>query len=185
MKYIPLNTFPEHEDNPFVESAIEEIKEHTTKRKVFVRGNRSVINQVVNDNGEFVAHSAFLRTIEVDDSQFVKVYLSRFTAFYELKKPAIKVFGYILNKCIVPDRDIFYFDYDEAKIYTGYSGNNHIRTGLSSLIEQGIIARSTNPFKYYINPLVVFNGDRITFAESYVKRRTKKINDSNQLSLWP
>ena len=67
----------------------------------------------------------------------------------------------------------------------GYSANNIIRTGLSCLVEQGIIARSTNPYKYYLNPLVVFNGDRITFADSYIKKK-KKIPDTNknQLSIW-
>lgn len=185
MKYIPLNTFPEHDDNPFVENAIREIKEHKASRKVFIKGDRSLINQVVNDNGEIIAHSAFLKTKIVDDEQFVKVYLSKFKSFYDLKKNAIKVFGYIINKCIIPDRDTFYFDYDEAREYTGYTANNHIRTGLSSLIEQGIIARSTNPYKFFINPLVIFNGDRITFAESYVRRKTKQLEYDGQLPLWP
>jgi hypothetical protein len=187
MKYVPLNKFPEHEENPFMENAIREIHDHSVKKKVFVKGNKSVLNQVINDNGEIVAHSAFLRTIEVDESQFVKLYLSRFAAFYDLSKAAIKVFGYILNKCVIPNKDIFYIDFDEAKEFTGYSANNIIRTGLSCLTEQGIIARSTNPYKYYINPLVVFNGDRITFADSYIKKRKKpvKTEDTNQLSIWP
>jgi predicted transcriptional regulator of viral defense system len=77
-----------------------------------------------------------------------------------------------LTKCIIPNRDVFYIDYEEAKQITGYSADNIIRTGLSSLVEQGIIARSRNPYKYYINPLVVFNGDRITFAETYIKRKS-------------
>jgi len=187
MKYIPLNKFPEYEENPFMEHALHEINEHAVKKKVFIRGNRSVMNQVIDNNGEIVAHSAFLRTIEVDESQFVKLYLSRFAAFYELSKAAIKVFGYIFNKCVIPNKDIFYIDFDEAKQFTGYSANNIIRTGLSCLAEQGIIARSTNPYKYYINPLIVFNGDRITFAESYIKRRKKSVKseDDNQLSIWP
>jgi len=80
---------------------------------------------------------------------------------------------------------ILYIDFGEAKDFTGYSANNIIRAGLSCLVEQGIIARSTNPYKYYMNPLVVFNGDRITFADSYIKKK-KKISDSNknQLSIW-
>lgn len=185
MKYIPLNNFQEYEENPFMENAIREISEHSVKKKVFVKGNKSVVNQVVNNNGEVVAHSAFLRTIEIDESQFVKVYLREFAAFYDLNKSALKVFGYILTKCIAPNKDIFYIDYDEAKNFTGYSANNIIRTGLSCLVEQGLIARSTNPYKYFMNPLVVFNGDRITFATSYIKRR-KKLPESNdnQLSIW-
>jgi hypothetical protein len=186
MKYIPLNKFPEYDENPFMENAIQEINEHSVKKKVFIKGNKSVLTQVINDNGEIVAHSAFLKTIEVDESQFVKVYLSRFGAFYELNKSSIKVFGYILNKCIIPNKDIFYIDFDEAKAFTGYSANNIIRAGLSCLVQQGIIARSTNPYKYYLNALVFFNGDRITFADSYIKRRKKAIESStSQLSIWP
>jgi len=185
MKYTPLNKFPEYNENPFMESAIHEISEHSVKKRVFIKGNKSISNQVINDNGEVVGHSAFLRTIEVDESQFVKLYLSRFAAFYELNKSSIKVFGYILTKCIIPNKDTFYIDFDEAKEITGYSSNNVIRAGLSSLVEQAIIARSTNPYKYYINPLIVFNGDRITFADSYIKRRKKQIkDDTNQLSIW-
>lgn len=185
MKYKPLNSFKEYDVNPFMESAIREISEHTIKKKVFVKGNKSVVNQVVNDNGEVVAHSVFLRAMEVDDTQFVKIYLSNFAAFYELNKSAIKVFGYILNKCVVPNQDVFYIDFEEAKKYTGYSGNNLIRSGLSSLIEQSIIARSTNAFKYFMNPLVVFNGNRITFANTYIRKRMKSADSAEeQLSLW-
>lgn len=187
MKYIPLNNFPEYDENPFMENAIQEINDHSIKKKVFVKGSKTVLNQVINDNGEVIGHSAFLRTIEVDESLFVKVYLSRFAAFYDLNKAAMKVFGYILTKCVIPNKDMFYIDFDEAKTFTGYSANNIIRTGLSCLVNQGIIARSRNPYKYYINPLVVFNGDRITFADSYVKRKKRNsINtDQHQLSIWP
>jgi len=146
MKYIPLNKFPEYDENPFMENALQEINRRSIKKKVFVKGNRSVLNQVINDNGEIVAHSAFLRTIEVDESQFIKVYLSRFAAFYDLSKAAMKVFGYILTKCVIPNKDILYIDYDEAKNFTRYSANNIIRTGLSCLVEQGIIARFLTPF---------------------------------------
>lgn len=185
MNYIPLNKFPEYEENPFMENAIKEINEHSVKKKVFIKGSKAVVNQVINDNGEIVAHSAFLRTIEVDETQFVKVYLSRFEVFYDLNKSAIKVFGYILNKCLIPNKDVFYIDYDEAKNFTGYSANNIVRTGLSCLVENGMIARSTNPYKYFMNPMVVFNGDRITFADTYVKKR-KRIPEpnENQLSIW-
>jgi len=57
MKYIPLHNFQEYEENPFMENAIREISEHSVKKKVFVKGNKSVVNQVVNNNGEVVAHS--------------------------------------------------------------------------------------------------------------------------------
>lgn len=183
MKYLPLNNFPEYDVNPFLEKAITEISEHTVKKKVYVKGNRSIINNIINDNGEMVGHSTFLKFIEVDDTQFVKVYLSRFSCFYDLSKSAFKVFHFIIERCIVPDRDIFYFEYEEAKTFTGYSANNIIRNGLASLIEHNIIARSKSSYKYYLNPMVIFNGDRITFAETYVRKKKNVPNNVQNLKL--
>ena len=42
MKYIPLNKFPEYDENPFMENALDEINKHSIQKKVFVRGNKSV-----------------------------------------------------------------------------------------------------------------------------------------------
>ena len=57
--------------------------------------------------------------------------------------------------------------------------------GLTGLIEANIIARSNHHLKYYINPLVVFNGDRVTFAKTYVKKKKEKEEAAkNQLDLF-
>ena len=68
-------------------------------------------------------------------------------------------------------------------VYTGYTHRNNILTGLSCLIECGIIARSNKAYKYFINPLVVFNGDRVSFAKTYIKRKKEKVS-SQQLSMF-
>jgi hypothetical protein len=93
-----------------------------------------------------------------------------------LNRPSIKVFGYILDKCLLPNRDDFFITYEEAQQYTGYQSLNVIRTGLSGLVENSIIARSTSPYRYFLNPLVVFNGDRVSFAETYIRKRKPKID---------
>jgi hypothetical protein len=123
-----------------------------------------------------------MRYVEVDEEQFAKVYLSQFAAFWELTKPAIRVFGYILTK-VKPKQDYFYFDMEDSMAYTGYTHRNNILTGLSCLIECGIIARSNKAYKYFINPLVVFNGDRVSFAKTYIKKKRGQL-DSQQLSMF-
>ena len=156
MKYNKLNTYPEHSDNPFIEEAIKQVNKSVRNKKVFVKGNRSIMNYVVDDNGETVGESAFVQNLKVDEEQFVKLYIRGFSAFYELSVPARKVLGYILRKCIIPNKDIFYIDYEEAKEITEYIGENSIRSGISSLISHGLIARSTNPYKFYLNPLILY-----------------------------
>lgn len=59
-----------------------------------------------------------------------------------------------------------------------------IYKGLAELITAEIIARGPNEYVWFINPMIVFNGDRVTFAKTYVKKKTKTIDD-RQLSLFP
>jgi hypothetical protein len=174
MNYNKLNNHPEYEKNPFLEDAIKTVHEHSRNKRVFLKGNRSIINRVVDDNGEIVGHSTFVQNILVDEEQFIKLYTKGFSVFYELTIPARKVLGYIIQKCIVPDKDIFYFNFDEAKEVTGYSGDNSVRSGIANLISQGLIARTNRPYKYFLNIMVIFNGSRISFVNNYIKIKNTK-----------
>lgn len=180
MNYKKLNDFQEHDENPFLEDAIKQVNEHVKNKRIFVKGNRSIMNYIVDDNGETVGQSAFIQNIQVDEDQFVKLYIKGFEAFYELTIPARKVLGYILKSCIIPDRDSFYFDFDEAKKVTGYVGENSIRSGIASLISHGLIARSKSIYKFYLNPLILFNGSRLSFVKTYIKTKKSQGNIENE-----
>jgi len=101
MAYQKIGHHPRYPTNPFIAKAIDEI-EIKKKTQIIRPGNRSAIQQIVNDQGELTGHTAFLKYIEVDDEQFAKVFLSQFATFWELTKPAIRVFGYILNELYKP-----------------------------------------------------------------------------------
>lgn len=181
-KGLSIKDAPTFDVNPFVEQAISQIEENTVKKNRFVHGSKGVESVVINSDGEVTGHSVFLQHVEVDEDKFAKLYLSQFAAFWELTKPAIRVFGYIINN-LLPRKDFVYIDLDEAIAYTGYSNTKMIYIGLAKLVELGIIARSQNHVKYFINPMMFFNGDRVTFARTYVRKRKKHIEDKNQLKL--
>lgn len=179
MKYIKLKELEQYEKNPFVEKAINQIKT-VRKTKHFSPIDKNAMQMIVSrETGDQTGETAFVKFVEVDEEKFAKVYLSQFSAFYDLPKSSIKVFGFILNE-LKPNSDYFYFHIDDAMKATGYKGKNTIITALASLVKNGIIARSNKHYKFFINPLVVFNGNRITFAKSYVR---KKKEDPNQLKL--
>ena len=182
-KYKPIKDLPQYTENPFVENAIQKVEENTVSKRRFIKGSKGIESTIVNSDGEITGTTAFLQQVEVDEEKFAKLYLSQFAAFWDLSKPAIRVFGYIITNCLIPNKDIFYVDKEEALGYTGYSSERYILTGLSVLCEHGIIARSKNSFKYFINPLVVFNGNRVTFAKTYVRKKKKPIEDKNQMSI--
>jgi hypothetical protein len=181
MAYKSVKKYEAFKENPFVEQAIQDIK-IIQKTQVVRSKNRDEIQLIVNSSGEVEGHTAFMKFVEVDEEQFAKVYLSQFTAFWELSKPAIRVFGFIIN-VLKPKQDEFFLEMTKCLDYTKYRHPKDVLSGISALIECGIIARSDSHFKYFINPMVVFNGDRVSFAKTYIKR--KKVQASaQQLSMF-
>lgn len=172
-KYKKIRQYENFEVNPFAEKAIEETQ-IVKKQQIIRPTDRNEIHMIVNSEGEVEGQTAFMKFIEVDEQKFAKVYLSQFSAFFDLSKSAIKVFGYILT-VIPPNKDSFFFIMEECLKYTGYSTDKSVFEGLASLIENNIIARSNNHVRYFINPLVVFNGSRVTFAKTYIKKREEEI----------
>ena len=167
-----LNEFQKNAENPFLKQAIEQVQESVVKKyKTATKTDQKAILQAFDPStGEVLGHTQFVRQIEVDEEQFAKIYLSNFSAFFDLKPQAIKVFGYILSQ-LTPNKDMFIFDREECMKYTGYKSDKSVFIGIASLLNNEIIARGSTDYKYFINPLVAFNGNRITFAKTYIKKQ--------------
>lgn len=179
MAYKQIKTKQTFEENPFVENSIQKIV--ISKKAQIMQSSNREINMVISDGeGVVQGYSAFMKFIEVDEEKFAKVYLSQFENFWELSKSAIRVFGYIINS-LKPNQDVFYMKMDKCLAYTKYSQVNSIISGLSDLIDKGIIAKSKYENEYFINPLIVFNGSRVTFAKTYIKKQKE---DRTQLTMF-
>jgi len=182
---LKVSEFEKNSENPFLKQAIEEVNNSIVKKyKTATKTDQKAILQAFDpQTGEVLGHTQFIRQIEVDEQQFAKLYLSNFSAFFDLQPSAIKVFGYILTQ-IKPNQDEFYFDREECMQYTDYKSDTSIFKGLAQLLKSEIIARGKTDYRYYINPMVFFNGNRITFAKTYVKKtKSEKYLDPNQTSL--
>jgi len=180
-----LTEFQLNKENPFLKQAIEQVQKSIVKKyKTASSTDQKAILQAYDPNtGEVLGHTQFIRQIEVDDDQFAKFYLSNFSSFFDLKPQAIRVFGYILNQ-LIPNKDEFLFLTDECLEYTKYKSSTSVRIGLTSLLENEIIARGRADNLYFINPMIAFNGNRVTFAKTYIKKqKTDKYIDPNQTNL--
>ena len=173
-KKLTIRDFEKNKENPFVKQAIEQIQSNIVKKYRNTAGtSKSAILQAVNSDGELVGHTSFVRQIEVDEQQFTKFYLSNFSNFFDLSPSAIKVFGYIMT-VLVPKKDEFLFIHEDCKEYTKYKSHKSIHEGLAELLKSEIIARGRTEYLYFINPMVAFNGDRVTFARTYIKKQKSK-----------
>lgn len=178
-KLYQLSKYEFNKENPFISQAIEQVQQNVVKKyKTASNTDQKAILQAYDPNsGEVLGQTQFIRRVEVDEEQFAKLYLSNFSAFFNLKPPAIKVFGYILNQ-LKPNQDEFMFILDDCLSYTGYKGKASVFQGLGQLVENEIIARGKTDFLYFINPMIVFNGSRVVFAKEIVKReKNKKIEN--------
>lgn len=177
-----ITKYEQHEGNPFIPEAIDNVQIKRRTQMIYPTERKAVHYVVNSETGEIDAHSAFLRVVEVDEERFVKLFLSELGALWNLSKPALRVFAYVMN-CMRMNEDRIIFDLDECIEYTGYKNRQSIFDGLDQLLANEIIARSKAYNIYFINPMIVFNGSRVTFAKTYIKKQ-KREEDPNQLKLF-
>ena len=185
---LKLSDFQRNKENPFMKQAIEDIENHVVKKYKSSTGSdkKAVVAVADTDTGE-VFRTSFIRQIEVDEEQFAKLYLNNFAAFFDLSQAAIRVFGYIMT-CMKPKNDMIMFILEDCLEYTKYTSKGTVYRGLAELVKAEIIARGINENLWFINPLIVFNGDRVSFTKTYVRKKSlstkkKAEEDERQLSL--
>lgn len=181
MSYKKLTKHEQFKENPFIPNTVESMEVRKRTQRITPKGKDAIHYVMNSETGEIDAHTAFMRVVEVDENRFAKLYLAELMALWDLSKPAIRVFTYIAN-ILTPNRDKIMFDLEECLEYTGYKNHRSVFEGLSQLVEHGIIARTTKHWQYFINPMIVFNGSRVTFAKTYVKK--KRAEDPNQMKLF-
>ena len=173
-----VSGLPKCTENPFLKEAVEEIQNSIVRKYVNSSGNdrKAVLNMVDGETGE-VLKTSFVRQMRVDEEQFTKVYINHFASFFELSKTAIRVFGYIM-KCMKPAKDQIYLSHEEEMKYTGYTSPKSVYKGLMELAKANIIARSSLPNIWYINPMLFFNGSRVTFVDEYINEKAEALRQS-------
>lgn len=162
-----LSDFCLNRENPFAKQALARIGEHLVTKKVLASNqDERAILKAVDDNGEILGNTVFARNIVLDDEKFGKFFLGGFSVFFDLKPSSLKVFKYIIE-LLLPNRDDFNIYIDEAMKKTQLSRPTIFRA-LAQLCRAEVIARGGNETQYYINPMIMFNGNRVTFATTYI-----------------
>jgi hypothetical protein len=170
-KYTVKTRAKKYETNPYMQGS-EPIVSTRTKRITNNQGNY----MVKSDSGEVVASIAgFWQAEEVDSTKFLKLYVNGVKAFSGLSTKGTKVFElmyYEMQKEIGKD-----------KIYLNFNAiDPHIKIakttfydGISELVEKKFLAPTTFPHWFWVNPDYIWNGDRLSFVKTYIRKEEKKI----------
>lgn len=180
MAYNKITNFGLNEGNPFLPATMVHV-EKGEKTLLFGQKNPDLI---IDSDSQVKGHSLFARKVTVDKAKFMKIFMSGLTNWFDLSKPAIKVFAYIAET-LEPNRDSVDFSLEKCKTFTGFKAQKTILSALAELAANQFIARGPHPYKYFINPTIFFNGDRLTFIEQYELEKTteQKKADGRQLDL--
>jgi len=174
-----LRARPEWDKNPFMSDALNDIDVKIQRRSVHTSdGTRAI--EMVSMDGEIEKSNRFVQYIEMEEKRFVKEYIEEMSRFFRLSKCAENIYRYI--KTILPkEDDRIIFNRKECMEYLGYKTHKSIIDGLVELIDSEIIARTLVNDVFFINPLIVFNGSRVSFAKTFVKKENGSKPEAKQL----
>lgn len=141
---------------------------------------------VDNDTGEVVEANVsrvFRRKQYVDKTKFVKIYFDQIRQLFALSQTAFKVFFFLVYE----SKDSFndgstYLHMDECLEFCGYAQRNMVYRALTDLINKGFICKSDIPWRYFINPLYAFNGNRMIVFNEYICKDTPDMKSLSKMT---
>lgn len=165
-----------YKTNPFVSEGGFSVPTRNKRETLQTMGPASVMV-----DGQQIDVAQVVRVRNVDSDKFVKVFVNHLTAFYDLTPTSMR----LLTVLIQVISDSRYINADQIVLTEAIAREtlkDHGQKALSSasyyravndLIAAGFIAPTETPPLYFINPAVLFNGDRVRFVTELRRERAR------------
>lgn len=165
-----INQYPVHSISPYIGELVDIINKPRFKRKAYATTKQKIVDPLsgeLNDQTLLVLGEQKI----VDAEQFCKIYTKQVGLFFDLSKTAQNVIRFIIEQDLIKkDEDKIHMAYQDF-VEAEYGSRPTFYKGVSELLEANILARGPRTTIYYINPTVLFNGNRITMIRQYVKEQ--------------
>lgn len=151
--------------NPFMTKALVSTRVGTRKISNSTGDKMLIVSQ---ETGEIVAPAGFHHIVEVDKTQFVKLYINGVKAFQGLTSAGTQVFE-VLYRAVQEqhNEDELYVSFNSVHQDITPMSESTFYRGLRELIAKGFIAQSTKTNIYFLNVDYMFNGNRLAFIKEY------------------
>jgi hypothetical protein len=159
--------------NPFLDF----VEIHKTDKMIFAKTDSQALN---TKTGEIMGQQLIATFKKVDSGKFVKIFTDKISHILNLSKAGHKMLIIVLSQIqeTAINSDTFTLSITDAKRITAQMSSLSKKMSLSratfdrgmqDIIKHGLIARHYNQNMYFINPAIIYNGDRnkITFVEQY------------------
>lgn len=160
---VGVRNAPSFKENPFISGSLVQVKGR--KKNYSVASGAMTLTDKQGVVQGVVQHSI---TRIVDDSLFVKVFADGIAGMYDLSKPGSKVFRYLFDEVQKnPNQDRMYLYFMDALEDPYCIPKTAFFKGMAELLTKGFLAKSANPNMFFLNPSMMWNGDRFRFVQEY------------------
>jgi hypothetical protein len=165
-----------YDENPFVDGSFR-VPTKQTSELLETSGPLTV-----SDGSETINVAQIRQRKLVDAERFVKVYVAHLHAFFDLKPGTIRVLTVVME-CMTEQQFIgsgrFYLNYNTCSKFFESFGAKPVSkptfySALNEMIANGMVAPSTDPNLFFVNPAIFFTGDRIRFVTELRRKRTSR-----------
>ena len=157
-----IQDFPMADISPYEGCLIKRLN-GCIKQRVLGFGNARV--ELEKNQNNVTARVAL--TQKVDREQFTKVFREGIPYLAKLSKTAKALLYYIMDN-LPKDKGYVIIDNATVMEFCDFKTRKSVRDGVIELLEKNILTKSTVHKKFWVNPLVMFNGNRITYAKEYI-----------------
>jgi hypothetical protein len=160
---VGVRSAPTHKENPFLHGSLSAVK---GRRKNYTVASDAMT--LTDNQGNVMGAVQHTITRVVDDTQFVKVFSEGIAGMYDLGRPGAKVFRFLFDEVQKnPNQDRMYLYFMDALEEPWRIPKSTFFKGMAELLEKGFLAKSANPNMFFLNPSMMWNGDRFRFVQEY------------------
>ena len=160
-----------YQANPFIDDTYT-IK--TRRRSYTVAKGATIIDATT---GQVEGETTVAQIREVDAEQFVKIFTASIAVMFDLSADANRCY-LLLFRCVqgAPNTDTIDMDFIKAQAMSAALTGKAISErayyrGMKELAAAGVVASSVRQGWYFINPAMLFNGDRARFLIELRRKR--------------
>lgn len=164
-----VNEFVRYPRNPFTDGVALKIMQNK-RRKVLRKYKGKTVDP---DTGELLEGLMKIEEDYVDNEVFAKTYVKAIKDHLDLSSRASRLFHHITLELEKDQTEMMLYPPHMADVL-GY-GEKTYYLALQELLINEVLARTIQPYSFYINPEYIYNGDRLVIVNSYLK---KKDNDN-------
>jgi hypothetical protein len=163
-----VRSAPAHKENPFLGGSLVQVKGR--KKNYTVASGAMTLTDKTGVIQGAVQHTI---TRIVDDTLFVKVFGDGIAGMYDLGRPGAKVFRFLFDEVQKnPNQDRMYLYFMDALEDPWRIPKTTFFKGMAELLDKGFLAKSANPNMFFLNPSMMWNGDRFRFVQEYRRAST-------------